>query len=51
VRRIVHDAGRENYRFSAILAGIANSEPFKYSTAPAAEEDEPITAQAAAADK
>jgi len=48
VRRIVHDAGRENYRFSAILAGIANSEPFRYSTTPAADEDEPITAQAAA---
>jgi len=46
VRRIVHDASRENYRFSAILAGIANSEPFKFSTTPAADEDEPITAQA-----
>ncbi|HVJ30164.1 MAG TPA: DUF1592 domain-containing protein, partial [Gammaproteobacteria bacterium] len=50
VRRIVHDAGRENYRFSAILAGIANSEPFRFSTAPAAVEDEPITAQAAVQD-
>ena len=49
VRHIVHDAGRQNYRFSAILAGIANSEPFRYSTAPAAAEDEPITAQAAGA--
>ena len=46
VRRIVHDAGRENYRFSAILAGIANSEPFRYSTTPAADDDEPITARA-----
>jgi len=45
VRRIVHDAGRENYRFSAILAGIANSEPFRFSTTPGTEEDEPITAQ------
>jgi len=48
VRRIVHDAGRENYRFSAILAGIAKSEPFRFSTAPAADEaDDAITAQAA----
>jgi hypothetical protein len=45
VRRIVHDAGREDYRFSAILAGIAKSEPFRFSTAPAA--DDAITAQAA----
>jgi uncharacterized protein YceH (UPF0502 family) len=50
VRRIVREAGRENYRFSAILAGIANSEPFRFSTAPAAEDAdaEAITAQAAA---
>jgi uncharacterized protein DUF1592/uncharacterized protein DUF1588/uncharacterized protein DUF1585/uncharacterized protein DUF1587/uncharacterized protein DUF1595 len=49
VRRIVHDAGREDYRFSAILAGIAKSEPFRFSTTPAAEDaDDAITAQAAA---
>jgi hypothetical protein len=48
VRRIVHEAGRENFRFSAILAGIAKSEPFRFSTAPAADEaDDAITAQAA----
>ena len=29
VRRIVRDAERENYRFSALLAGIAQSEPFQ----------------------
>ncbi|HEY3517045.1 MAG TPA: DUF1592 domain-containing protein [Gammaproteobacteria bacterium] len=38
VRLIVHDAGRESYRFSAILAGIANSEPFRFSTTPAADD-------------
>jgi hypothetical protein len=37
VRRIVRDAKRQNYRFSALLAGIATSEPFRFSTAPAAE--------------
>jgi mono/diheme cytochrome c family protein len=38
VRRIVRDAARDDYRFSAILAGIARSEPFTFSTAPAADE-------------
>ena len=48
VRRVVHEAGRENYRFSAILAGIAKSEPFRFSTTPAADDaDDAITAQAA----
>jgi mono/diheme cytochrome c family protein len=32
VRRIVRDAERQDYRFSAILAGIALSEPFRFST-------------------
>ena len=50
VRRIVRDAKREDYRFSAILAGIAQSEPFRFSTAPAADEDETVTAQAAVQD-
>jgi hypothetical protein len=45
VRRIVRDARREDYRFSAILAGIAQSEPFKFSTAPAADDE--IATQAA----
>jgi hypothetical protein len=48
VRRIVHDAKSENYRFSAILAGIAQSEPFRFSTTPAADADETVAAQAAA---
>jgi len=50
VRRIVRDAARDNYRFSAILAGIAQSEPFRFSTTPAADEDDTITAQAAVRD-
>jgi hypothetical protein len=45
VRRIVREAAREDYRFSAILAGIAKSEPFRFSTAPAADEDA-VTARA-----
>jgi hypothetical protein len=48
VRRIVRDAAREDYRFSAILAGIAQSEPFRFSTTPAAGEDAAVTAQVAA---
>jgi hypothetical protein len=35
VRRIVREAEREDYRFSALLAGIAKSEPFRFSKAPA----------------
>jgi hypothetical protein len=48
VRRIVREAGRENYRFSAILAGIAKSEPFRFSTTPSADDADAdaITAQA-----
>jgi hypothetical protein len=45
VRRIVRDAEREDYRFSAILAGIAQSEPFRFSTTPADAGE--VTAQAA----
>jgi hypothetical protein len=48
VRRIVRDAKRENYSFSAILTGIAQSEPFRFSTAPAADDAQEVTAQAAA---
>jgi hypothetical protein len=47
VRRIVRDAEREDYRFSALLAGIVQSEPFRFSTTPAADDDT-VTAQAAA---
>jgi mono/diheme cytochrome c family protein len=46
VRRIVREAAREDYRFSAILAGIAKSGPFRFSTVPAANEDETVTARA-----
>jgi hypothetical protein len=45
VRRIVRDARRDDYRFSAILAGIAQSEPFRFSTTPAADENETVAAQ------
>jgi hypothetical protein len=38
VRRIVRDARDEDYRFSALLAGIARSEPFRFSTVPADDE-------------
>ena len=44
VRRIVRDAGREDYRFSAILAGIAKSEPFRFSSAPAADDADTVAA-------
>jgi hypothetical protein len=37
VRQVVREAERNDYRFSAILAGIAKSEPFRFSTAPAAD--------------
>ena len=47
VRRIVRDAKREDYRFSAILAGIAQSEPFRFSTTPAADENETVAADVA----
>jgi mono/diheme cytochrome c family protein len=46
VRRIVREAKAENYRFSALLAGIARSEPFRFSTTPGAAEE--IATQAAA---
>jgi hypothetical protein len=46
VRRIVRDAEREDYRFSAILAGIAQSEPFRFSTTPAADDSSEVTARA-----
>ena len=47
VRRIVRDAKREDYRFSAILAGIAQSEPFRFSTTPVADENETVAADVA----
>jgi hypothetical protein len=38
VRRIVREAGEEDYRFSAIVQGIVESEPFRMKTLPAAAE-------------
>jgi hypothetical protein len=37
VRKVVHAAARDNYRFSAILTAIAESEPFRFSTVPSAD--------------
>jgi len=34
VRKIVHDAARDNYRFSAIVMGIAQSIPFQMERTP-----------------
>jgi hypothetical protein len=45
VRRIVREARDEDYRFSAILVGLAQSEPFRFSTAPA--DGDEIATQAA----
>jgi Protein of unknown function (DUF1585) len=45
VRQIVRDAKRDDYRVSAILAGIAKSEPFLFTTAPPA--DDGVQTQAA----
>jgi len=37
VRKVVRAAARDNYRFSALLTAIAESEPFRYSTVPGAD--------------
>jgi hypothetical protein len=34
VRKIVRDASRENYRFSSIVLGIAESAPFQLERTP-----------------
>jgi len=39
VRKVVREAARDNYRFSALLTAIAESEPFRYSTSPSADGD------------
>jgi hypothetical protein len=39
VRKAVREAARDDYRFSAILTAIAQSEPFRYGTTPAADGD------------
>jgi hypothetical protein len=38
VRKVVREAARHDYRFSAILTAIAESEPFRFSTVPGAED-------------
>jgi hypothetical protein len=37
VRKVVREAAREDYRFSAILTAIAESVPFRYGTVPSAD--------------
>jgi hypothetical protein len=44
VRRIVRDAEAEDYRFSALLTGIAMSEPFRFSTTPAIDDTVQVAA-------
>jgi len=39
VRKVVREAARDNYRFSALLTAIAESEPFRYSTVPGPDND------------
>jgi len=48
VRKIVRDAGRDNYRFSSIVMGIAQSAPFQMERTP---EDAPKAVQVAAAER
>jgi mono/diheme cytochrome c family protein len=43
IRRIVRDAAAEDYRFSALLAGIVTSEPFRSATVPDPEAVEAAT--------
>jgi hypothetical protein len=37
VRKIVHDAGKQDYRFSSLVLGIVNSAPFQLRTRAAAD--------------
>ena len=46
VRKVVREAARQDYRFSAILTAIAESEPFRYGTVPGTEDE--LEAHAAA---
>jgi uncharacterized protein DUF1592/uncharacterized protein DUF1588/uncharacterized protein DUF1585/uncharacterized protein DUF1587/uncharacterized protein DUF1595 len=39
VRKVVREAARHDYRFSAILTAIAQSEPFRFSTVPGADDE------------
>jgi len=47
VRKIVRDAKRDNYKFSALVWGIVTSEPFQMRQAPAASTPPVVTAQTA----
>jgi hypothetical protein len=48
VRKIVRDAERENYRFSALVAGVVNSVPFRMRRAQGTEQAPPATTVASA---
>ena len=39
VRKVVREAARDGYRFSAILTAIAESEPFRFGTVPGADDE------------
>jgi hypothetical protein len=42
VRKIVRDAARDNYRFSSIVMGIAESAPFQMERTPEAPAQNPL---------
>ncbi len=46
VRKIVRDAARDNYRFSSIVMGIAESAPFQMERTPEAAPQNPVAALA-----
>jgi mono/diheme cytochrome c family protein len=48
IRKIVHDASRENYRFSSLVLGIARSEPFQFKVKRAGEPPSPDLLKATA---
>jgi len=39
VRELVRQAAQDDYRFSSLIKGIANSEAFRYSVVPGASDD------------
>ena len=44
IRKIVRDAARDNYRFSSIVMGIAESAPFQMERTPEAAPQNPVAA-------
>ncbi len=48
VRKVVHEAARSDYKFSALVTAIAQSEPFRFSTVPSTAND--LEARAAVKD-